>query len=808
MSNSYTHLHEDFKHLMFLSDEKRIESLHENLWINYPLSDEIVQLMGQLMNRPKKPRMPGLLIIGESNIGKTSIIHRFTVDSNIISHLITHQAGTPNKALMEIVMNSIDAGATEIDIKATDRTFSVKDNGSGFASRDEVINYFGRFGTPHKEGDATFGRFRMGRGQIMAFSRCSWRSSTFEMNVDIKQNGLTYNLHENLDAHRGCVVSGEFYDTEGQWLNGDQLASQLKFINATLVVNGEIINQSVSEVDWDYEGNTFYYKKDQNYSLSVYNQGVFVKNYSSWEVGVGGTLVSKIPMEVNFARNDVLVADCLVWAEASIYLKKETKSKSVSKNNKIAKYERQYHYNSFMKNEIDFGEFASLRIFEDVTGKVYKLEKLMELNIQTLTISASKGSSYADFLSSTPGVFVFDFNEMQNFGSQVGQGGVSYLMVQIYNKAQLDGGERSQEYMRWYDRVEYIFNNIENLRTKYPLEAKIFKKSELSILQDVALKSLKNAVDVIGEHASWHLYRCGEIAGAKEKNIRKLVLGDSGGTMNAWTDGSSYIALDYKTLETYIEAGQDGVLQLLFLILHEYTHNDASVVNNVHGLEFYQSYHEMTLHRCMRLSCWHTNNPEQFTGFGLFDLAYRTGKKMYNLMVKHEIKISHGMEKFYGSGLRRSTIQYTMQQLRIIWMPTNRKIATRHSGEKDVSYSVNIHHSDYTKTYRDLAHILINRSSLDDAAIVFSFKKGELEDAFFSVKASGRNIALKLNKEKIVLKPGREAIIAFIRNLDRELSLLGCFWYDKDFRGDLPENFLDIEDEYKKCFKLYHEERE
>lgn len=77
MSNSYPHLHEDFKHLMLLSDEKRIESLHENLWINYPLSDEIVQLMGQLMNRPKKPRMPGLLIIGESNIGKTSIIHRF-----------------------------------------------------------------------------------------------------------------------------------------------------------------------------------------------------------------------------------------------------------------------------------------------------------------------------------------------------------------------------------------------------------------------------------------------------------------------------------------------------------------------------------------------------------------------------------------------------------------------------------------------------------------------------------------------------------------------------------------------------------
>lgn len=75
---NYTHIHDDFKHLIHLSKEDRIQSLHEPLWINYPKTTEIIQLLKQIMNRPKKPRTQNLLIIGESNIGKTSIALEFT----------------------------------------------------------------------------------------------------------------------------------------------------------------------------------------------------------------------------------------------------------------------------------------------------------------------------------------------------------------------------------------------------------------------------------------------------------------------------------------------------------------------------------------------------------------------------------------------------------------------------------------------------------------------------------------------------------------------------------------------------------
>lgn len=77
MSDLYPHIHPDFQHLMHLDDKQRIENLQEPLWVNYPKSDEIVQYLGQILRYPKKPRMQGVLIIGDSNIGKTSIINRF-----------------------------------------------------------------------------------------------------------------------------------------------------------------------------------------------------------------------------------------------------------------------------------------------------------------------------------------------------------------------------------------------------------------------------------------------------------------------------------------------------------------------------------------------------------------------------------------------------------------------------------------------------------------------------------------------------------------------------------------------------------
>lgn len=73
----YTHIHEKFRHIAHLPDNERIDFLHAPRWIGYKTANEVLEIMQGLMNRIKQHRMPNLLLIGDSNNGKTTVIKRF-----------------------------------------------------------------------------------------------------------------------------------------------------------------------------------------------------------------------------------------------------------------------------------------------------------------------------------------------------------------------------------------------------------------------------------------------------------------------------------------------------------------------------------------------------------------------------------------------------------------------------------------------------------------------------------------------------------------------------------------------------------
>ena len=117
--------------------------------------------------------------------GEAVEFHTFEVDVGIVSNLIHSQNGTVATAIAELVSNSLDAGAKQVDVVLNKESFVVSDNGGGFADEASVLLYFKRFGTPHVEGDAKYGRFRIGRGQIMSFAKATWHSKNFRMTADV-----------------------------------------------------------------------------------------------------------------------------------------------------------------------------------------------------------------------------------------------------------------------------------------------------------------------------------------------------------------------------------------------------------------------------------------------------------------------------------------------------------------------------------------------------------------------------------------------------------------------------------------------
>jgi len=76
-ANNYSHIYPDFVHIMALSNQERIDFMDQPRWVGYSRAKDIIEVLKGLLNKPVRPRMQNLLIVGESNNGKTTLIRHF-----------------------------------------------------------------------------------------------------------------------------------------------------------------------------------------------------------------------------------------------------------------------------------------------------------------------------------------------------------------------------------------------------------------------------------------------------------------------------------------------------------------------------------------------------------------------------------------------------------------------------------------------------------------------------------------------------------------------------------------------------------
>lgn len=70
-------LPEETLQALALPKEERIRQVRSSMWISYPRAMDILSRLEELLELPRVDRMPDLLIVGETNNGKTSILSHF-----------------------------------------------------------------------------------------------------------------------------------------------------------------------------------------------------------------------------------------------------------------------------------------------------------------------------------------------------------------------------------------------------------------------------------------------------------------------------------------------------------------------------------------------------------------------------------------------------------------------------------------------------------------------------------------------------------------------------------------------------------
>jgi hypothetical protein len=585
---------------------------------------------------------------------------RLTAHEKFILDGIRRQAGSVEKAVLELVMNAVEAQLAtgkkprvEIAFNGEgDGKLVVSDQGRGFKNRVEIEEWFAKFGTPHDEcpeckktmklqgenfvcpcGYQTEGRtwaeFRMGRGQAFSFGRNIWRTGTFLMEYDLetdpdkrayaKSDGdnhiLDFQLKSNLPNKKGCEVTVYFYENpvgQGKYYNSleafkEKITHHVKFMEGEILFNGEQINTPASECQWDMETDDAYFSFGAGHNLSLYNIGAFVTDYDAAFAGVTGAVVSKPKMQVNFARNDVQQS-CPVYKRIWVIVR-ENKIKKVRRAQRyLTNNERTSMLIDLRDGLCEYADAKTLSLFDLADGKRMSLDAVKK--IRSPWTFAPEGSRIADRLMQTDKAICFS-EELIDTLSYTGdpRDFFEWLLTNIdtYGDGIPAGWEKVKSFHRPFTGEEGLADGISDVCSIVPT-------SKLS-------KAERRFLKVLDDYDCW--------------DGRTICIGVSE-TNAGWTDGRTYIAINRNYLHRNNPKYYEGASAIVTLMWHEMAHDEDDRGTHLHGPEFHKRYHVLTYGR----HCWMIGNlPGKLSNQKWQDRAQEEAEKQAKKQARLDAKI-------------------------------------------------------------------------------------------------------------------------------------------------------------------------
>jgi hypothetical protein len=518
---------------------------------------------------------------------------RLKAGENLINIMIKDQAGTLEKALTEGFMNSIDAKATELALKLSETDAVITDNGKGIQTRKEIEDHFETVGFKHKEGDAKFGRYRIGRGQMFCFAHNTWRTGTFKLEVDYKHEGLNYDLISGYEKAHGTHIEMKLYErlTTQELIEIPRNIAQLvKFVEIPITINGKKINKDRKDIKWTHDEPTFLacVKPAESYSsVTIYNQGVLVEEYRT--EGITGIIVTKEAIAVNTARNQAK-RNCPIFRAIKNLINKEsgkltTKTKmtdaiGIAIINKLVRGEKPENIKTRFIPSIHNSRLS----LNMISRRINKLQGMKQVPV----IFASDSDKGIDKIDQHEAAIILSSKILENN---------EFEPIEIVNA--LSGN-------MWFRRKpEFIIKTTEDFdhlvnSTYTIIPAKKHTKKEkliLSTLQKAYYQINRHLADIDQDFEKKYQH--------DQPHVRTLEIGESD-TAQAWTDGVSYIRFNKSTF-----TGKSGDTSIgawhnyINLLIHEMCHGESSQESHEHTLDFYRKFHELQFKvGNIAIGCW------------------------------------------------------------------------------------------------------------------------------------------------------------------------------------------------------------